>query len=268
MGSFSIWYWLLTCLAIYLIVRVLRSVFGASVEQRPAESTAASSRRRAASSSGIDAPEPSLWEAPALRMLPSPREVQLDYADAAGNETRRVVRVWRFGALGEHLYARGFCMLRGEWRTFRCDRISQCVDMSTGEMIDLGNYLGAQGAAREQLLDDEYDAVRVLFYVGKADGQLRAPERELIVEACRALAPGNENVDRRAVDDMLLSLEIPTEAAFKMAVRRLVLRDEPVRTIVMTACERIVATQKKVHPMEQAALDFMRVRLGMPGRGA
>ena len=52
-----------------------------------------------------------------------------------------------------------------------------------------------------------------------------------------------------------------TEPAFKLAVGRLAKRTLDIQRTVLDAAEKMVASDKKIHPAEQAALDYMRKRL-------
>jgi hypothetical protein len=52
-----------------------------------------------------------------------------------------------------------------------------------------------------------------------------------------------------------------TEPAFKIAVGRLAKRTLAIQKTVLDAAEKIVASGKKIHPAEQAALDYMRKQL-------
>ena len=55
-----------------------------------------------------------------------------DYVDAEGNSSRRTVTVTGFN----REYLRGMCHLRGDYRTFRFDRVvGGLVDTATGEIM-------------------------------------------------------------------------------------------------------------------------------------
>jgi predicted DNA-binding transcriptional regulator YafY len=55
----------------------------------------------------------------------------IEYADAAGNKTERIVKVSRV----DSAYLQGFCKMRRGGRTFRIDRIISLADLSTGEIL-------------------------------------------------------------------------------------------------------------------------------------
>lgn len=58
-------------------------------------------------------------------------EYEITYTDYEGEKTTRKISVLKFD--GKAIEA--FCFLRGEERTFHVKRISECVDLSTGEVV-------------------------------------------------------------------------------------------------------------------------------------
>jgi hypothetical protein len=59
----------------------------------------------------------------------------IDYIDNDGNRTHRVIEV-QSRDRGGWGYLAAYCRLRHERRTFRLDRITHCVNVETGEIID------------------------------------------------------------------------------------------------------------------------------------
>lgn len=211
--------------------------------------------------------EGSFWEV--VQPLPTKARLRLHYTDGAGNKTERTVDVRQFGALGNTTLLIGNCLLRGATRTFRTDRIQRCVDEETGEVVaDVPGYLAKKYAESPEhssamLVESEYDTLRILLYVGKADGQLRAAEKTVIRETCVALAHDSRLTDAM-IDDLLQDMEVPTLHAFKLAVGRIAKRGPEACEIVRTASEKMVATQTTVHQAEQDALDYMHKRFANP----
>jgi hypothetical protein len=207
--------------------------------------------------------EGSFWEV--AQPLPSKAKLRIEYTDGAGRKTQRTVDVRQFGAIGSNTLLIGHCNMRDATRTFRTDRIEACIDEETGEVVtDVRTYLQTKydqspDRSKDLLFEGEYDTLRVLLYVGKADGQLRAAEKTVIRDTCVAITNDSRLTDS-AIDDLLANLDVPTLQAFKLAVGRLSKRDQAAQTMVMTAAERIVATQKAVHQAEQDALDYMKKR--------
>jgi hypothetical protein len=224
-------------------------------------------RPQARPDSGTDSWEGTFWEVE--DPFPVDAKLRLHYVDADGNYTERTVDVRHFGAAQGGNLIIGHCLLRDATRTFRVDRVQRCADAATGEVItDIHGYLrriyeGSPLSAHDKLLVEEFDTLRVLLYVGKADAQLRAPEKAIIRDACRALATDSKLTDE-AIDELLRSLDVPTSHAFKLAVNRLKAKPKEMQWAILDASKAIVATQKTVHHAEAEALDFMHKKFEIP----
>ena len=215
--------------------------------------------------------EGSFWEV--TQPLPAKANLRLKYTDGAGRKTERTVDVRQFGAVGPNTLLIGHCNMRDATRTFRSDRIESCIDEETGEVVsDVRTYLMAKyeqspDRLKDLLLESEYDTLRVLLYVGKADGQLRAAEKAVIRDTCVAITNDSRLTDS-VIDDLLANMDVPTLQAFKLAVGRLAKRGQTAQAVVMTAAERMVATQKIVQQAEQDALDYMKKRFATGANAA
>jgi hypothetical protein len=215
--------------------------------------------------------EGSFWEV--TQPLPAKAKLRLKYTDGAGRKTERTVDARQFGAMGQSTLLIGHCHMRDATRTFRTDRIESCVDEETGEVVgDVRAYLQRKydespDKSKDLLLDGEYDTLRVLLYVGKADGQLRAAEKSVIRDTCIAITNDSRLTDS-AIEKLLADMDVPTLQAFKLAVGRLAKRDQSARTVALSAAENMVATQKTVHQAEQEALDYMKKRFTDDGSNA
>lgn len=211
-----------------------------------------------------DSWEGGFWEV--QRPFPANATLRIEYEGGTGKRTERVVEVRQFGV---SLYGNiliGRCRMRNATRTFRTDRIKRCADEETGEIIgDVFAYLrekydSSPERSRDALYEEQYDGLRVLLYIGKADGQLREPEKIIIRETCRALASDSRITDAM-VDEIFSSLDIPTIHVFKLAVGRLAKNEVATLTLLMKTAEDMVATHRSVHPAEREALEYMRKRL-------
>lgn len=188
--------------------------------------------------------------------------LRIDYRDGAGQETTRTVEVSQLGSWQNSDMIIGHCRMRNQTRTFRTDRILTCVDEDTGEVV--GNvsrhlrnrYERSPEKSRDLLFENEYDVIRILLYVGKADGQLRAAEKDIICDACRSLAQ-DERITVKMVDDLLANTEIPSIHAFKLAVGRVAKSDIQKLKNIHQTIVAIVKTQKTIHPSEQEAIDYI-----------
>jgi len=63
-------------------------------------------------------------------------QLGLQYRDPDGAITARDVDVQQVGRLNQQAYFRGYCHLRQADRTFRIDRIVECWDTESGEVIE------------------------------------------------------------------------------------------------------------------------------------
>jgi len=209
--------------------------------------------------------EGSFWEV--QQPFPVKATLRIKYEDGAGKQTERTVDVRQFGTDGSGNLLIGHCHLRNATRTFRPERIKKCEDKESGETIEdvyaylRGKYEKSPEHTRDKLYEEEYDTLRVLLYIGKADGQLRAAEKTIIRNTCRALAKDSRITDD-LIDELFSALDVPTLQAFKLAAGRLANKPTDERSIVMKAAKEMIATQKVIQPSEKDVLEYLQKRFG------
>lgn len=162
--------------------------------------------------------------------------------------------------------------MRNARRTFRFDRMVRVVDEDTGEVIpDLQAALNAEWeASPEPVLDALYakhrDVLRMLLYAAKADGAMRAPEVRVIARHCVELT-GDSRLTPSVVREMLDYVDLPSITSFVRIYNQL-RRERPADALrAAQACREIVATQKTIHPGEQAMLDALDRPLPKSSKG-
>lgn len=209
------------------------------------------------------------WGAPAE---PAVGRYRIEYVDAQGHKTERVIEVRSVQTVeGKHaILAR--CLLRGANRTFIEDRIASAVNMDTGEVVAsvatdaINNYAetdeGKANAAESKAwaaIAGESDAVSALIYVCRADGQMRAPERAIVAGYVLGQAP-HMQVDSAALDDVIKQCYGPVgHRDFQSLLKRVAQsRDREGLERLLCCAEKIVGTQKTIHPQEVAAIEMMR----------
>ncbi len=213
-----------------------------------------------------DAWEGSMWEAESS--FPVNAVLKLNYTDGNGQKSERMVTVREFspGYMGGFIL--GYCHLRNGTRTFRVDRIQSCTDLDSGELItDIKTYLKSiydqsTDHSMDQLLESDYDLMRVLLYVGKADGAFRQDEKKIVAEACCELSSDSRITAEIVTNVMNKYIDMPTLMAFKQAIGRISKLDKNRQKIVLKATKLMIATQKTIHPSEQEAVDYMVKRFG------
>ncbi|MCY1348387.1 hypothetical protein D9M69_345340 [compost metagenome] len=182
------------------------------------------------------------------------------------DETGRAVDVHEVSHSGYGSTIIGHCRKRDAKRTFRIDQITYCLDPATGRNVPdvlqhLRNlYEGTPEHTLDLLYRNHYEALQILLYVGKADGQLRAEERKVIVAACKVMT-GDVRITDDLANALIDAVALPGLQGFKVAVGKVAKRGNPdAMRRLMIACRTIVNTQKTVAAAEQEALDYMAKR--------
>lgn len=184
------------------------------------------------------------------------------YESASGDYTHRGVTVTDFNDF--EIF--GYCHLRERYRTFLVERVVSCVNAKTGEVVtDVSAYLSSiyktlPRYSVDLLNEHHHDALKILLYVAKADGQLRQPERKVIAAACKVLTKDTRITDALA-NNLIDSVQLTSLHGFKIAAGKVANRGDmaTMRTIFI-ACKTIVNTQKIVCAAEQEALDYLAKR--------
>lgn len=208
-----------------------------------------------------DAWEGSFWEAE------NPRQIEallaFNYIDGNNEKTHRKVRLKQFdNKLFGGMFI-GHCLLRNATRTFRYDRISDAIDLESGEIIsDISHWLSSKYElspefSRDNLLENDYDILRILLFIGKADGQFRKDERSIVASTCRLISDNSEITDEM-VQEMFDNLEVPSYRAFQLAVGRVSKKQNSIKSIVLDAVEKMIATQKNVNVIEEEAVKYIK----------
>lgn len=191
--------------------------------------------------------------------------IKLVYTDSSGKKSERIVDAKECDTSAPDGYLIGFCHLRRSIRTFRLDRIVSAVDVETGELIASLNAFAAKKyeespvAAVDRLFEDHSDALRVLFYVAKADGRFTQKEKDIYLEYCRKVHP-DEQINTKLIDSALKWVDIPTRHSYKVICGKLAKADDLQKSAILEAAEAMIATQKTVSEEEEAAIEYMKKR--------
>jgi len=215
------------------------------------------------------------WDTPTDLIPSNPKPVRvtlrLSYQDASKKISERLVDVKECDTTNPAGYLFGFCHLRQSVRTFRIDRIQQAVDVETGEIItNLSAYANQKYeespiASLDRLFADSIDAIRGLFYIGKADGRFTAKEKQIFLHYCQTAA-NDSSITMSQIDAACKNLPTPTKQAYKLICGRLAKLDERQRAAILAATEEMIATEKTISGEEAEALDYMKKKLGSPTR--
>lgn len=191
--------------------------------------------------------------------------LRLKYEDGAGQRTERSVRVRSVGDYMGSPTLVGQCLLRDQPRTFRLDRILECFNEDTGEVVaDVyehlqGIYESSPRASLDSIWDEEFEALRVLYYIGKADGRLMPREREVMADYCRTMS-GDERITADLIRDYVDGFGTPSLNTYKIAVGRVAKRPEAERQALRDAAHTMLSHRKRMSAVERDALDYIDVR--------
>lgn len=189
------------------------------------------------------------------------------YEDSGGDITHRGVSVIDFDEEG----MTGLCHLRGHERTFRYDRVLSCSNTKTGEVVrNINQHLMQQYKPTlrytlDMLYRNHADALKVLYYVARADGQMRAPEVKVIAGFLKVLTR-DFRIDEDSARELLYGFNPPSLQTFKVSVGKVASRGNSTtaRSLVL-ACRAIVNTGKTITAVEQEALAYLDKRLPIKG---
>jgi DNA-binding FrmR family transcriptional regulator len=211
------------------------------------------------------------WEGSFIGEANDPRpltaHLRFAYTDANDNRTTRSVRVREFDAGSDSGLLIGHCELRNATRTFRQDRISDCVNLDTGEIVAeprqflLAAYEASPDRKIEQFENDKNELLDIIAFVARADGAVRKGERAVIAEYCSRHVT-DPNVSGEKLVETVLHGEVMTIGQFRLRVGKVSReRSAEERRELLEVARAIVATQKTVHPAEQEAISYLEKKL-------
>lgn len=190
------------------------------------------------------------------------KTVRISYVNAKNELTTRVVDIRAYEPTGATGLIIGRCHLRNATRTFRFDRMQRVIDESTGEIIpNLQQCLNDEWAASpepimDKLYSEHHDVLKLMLYMAKADGAVRAAELEVIAAYCIDITQ-DQRITSAMIKDMLQFVDVVTINTFTRTYNKLRRENPDSARKAADACRAIVATQKTIHPNEQSALDAL-----------
>lgn len=246
-----------------------------------------------------DEPETSMRdEAPESRAFHSVRaRLQITYQDAKGDRSKRKIRVDSFSDVKELGLLKAYCYLRSANRTFRIDRVSSCVDIETGEVVDdIRHHLRTRAGVfqskpvtfefsdfaededdfsyfepfadeadlsdqcAERLLGEYPALVRVLLFVAVEDGKVTSSKSALMARFLSSVEDGLVITDE-TVPELLRLQGKPSLMSFKQSVGKIV-NSGRINPVLMAGCCRHIAEEDGVITQnEQDALDYLDRRV-------
>lgn len=190
------------------------------------------------------------------------KTVRIDYCDANGSVTQRVVDIRAYEPKGSDGLVIGRCHMRNATRTFRFDRMQRVIDAETGEIIaNLQQLLNNEWEASpepvmDKLYAEHHDVLKLMLYMAKADGAVRLAELDVIAKYCIEITK-DQRINSAMIKELLQYVDVVTINTFTRTYNKLRRERPDAAQQAADACRAIVATQKSIHPNEQSALDAL-----------
>jgi len=209
---------------------------------------------------------------------------KLKYKDAKGKVTNRTIDMYRLGEISEGFFILAYCRLRNENRTFRTDRMLECIDMETGECIsDIKQYFSDlyynseqykeikewREKQEEKAIQEEYYEefmqkyavlLKVLMYIVRCDGTFNQREKAIVREIFENLENNNELMTDKMLNRIYKNVDMPSYKSFQHSVSKL-LNDKSIGIDLLQITKNIIATQKNIHENEEQVLKYLENKL-------
>lgn len=192
--------------------------------------------------------------------------VKIKYTDSNNLTTLRSIVVKEFDSTprSDGLIL-AFCELRKANRSFRYDRIKECIDLETGEVItDVQGYLCKKyEQSPEHSLDEFYEEysslLECLIFIARADGAFRKTEKDIVLDFCRKHMP-DTRVKEKDILDIFKRTEKISIAKYRRIVTRILNMDNKIIEDLIITASNMIAADKKIHPAEKEAFDYLKKR--------
>ena len=208
------------------------------------------------------------------------KKLSIKYKDGQGQVTKRDIDVYKFGRTSYGGFILAVCNLRNANRSFRTDRILECIDLETGEFIkDVASFL-----ENEYLKTDEYKNIqikqqkqeekakevkyyndfwdkyntllKIIVYMVKCDGTYNKREKAIVREVFEYLENNNELITDKFLNKVVKNIKMPTERGFKVNVTKFI-KENKFDIDIVELAKNIISTQNTIHPREQEMIKFL-----------
>ncbi len=207
--------------------------------------------------------------------LPASAVLNFRYADRNGDESQRTVDVRLFAdtPYGPMLY--GYCRLRAADRSFKIDKIRQCIDSSTGNPIaNVYDHLNAlyeksPDFSLNTVANKHIDTIRAALHVAVSAGLNRREQAKIIQLICQKTS-GDSRISEELVapftSGLSNSIEPGLNQTFKLITGRLN-KQHPTqgRETILKLCSKISRLQGTPSSDCEDLLGYMSKRFAEKG---
>lgn len=214
--------------------------------------------------------------------IPVKRRLNITYKDGSNNITKRDISVYKFGYADFGGFILAFCEMRNGNRTFRVDRILECVDLETGKVIPLNGIekyimdiwyssdeykeIREQKQKQEEKYADERYFIsfiekykielKVIIYMVKCDGTFNKREKAIVKEIFESLENSHPRLTDKMLEKIYKNTEMVSFRSFQVNANKL-LNNENFKYDLLDISDNIISTQKSIHRNEQDILDYL-----------
>lgn len=197
------------------------------------------------------------------RILPAKGRYHITYTDQRGMTTERDIEIKRVYDDKGKFAIDALCYLRNAHRSFIDERITNAVDLDSGEVVSsvaqhaIAQYQDSGEGKVWAAIGREWQAVQMLAFVCRADGRMMKAERAVVGDylkrRCADMPPDDEVIDKA-----IKEIGEPDQREFKRLILDMKKAGDVERLRDILDCaKRIVATQKSIDPMEKAAIELL-----------
>ena len=192
---------------------------------------------------------------------------QINYVDAKGQESERRITMKSISETYDGDYViQSYCHEKNAQRMFKLSRITRLVDMETGEVFTdankyfLDRYKDSPLGLITKCFQELEAEILVLTFVARADGYLRKKEREIIASFI-------SQKYSETLDSTILESEIRRtycdSGDFRTALKKISKKPITEKKLIFETANNIIATDKKLDPMELGTLELIEKELGI-----
>ncbi len=187
---------------------------------------------------------------------------QIIYIDSKGQKSERRITIHSVSQTANDDYViKGYCHEKSAQRTFRLTRIQQLTDMETGEIFENpSQYITERfedspiGMITKTFQELESE-ILILTFVARADGYLRAKEREIIMKFI--IDKSNADLNQELLENEIRRTYCESQD-FRDSLKKISNETVEYRTKILDLSTDIVNTDKNPDPMELGALELIK----------
>lgn len=196
--------------------------------------------------------------------------LDIQYVDTNDQTTQRRITTERYAHNGRDGILHAYCHMRQSRRSFRIANIAAATCSETGEMIHHlpawldEQYSQSDAGTVDAFVENHEAALTALFFIAKADGAFRQPEKTVVSDFCESVGC---DISDKIVSEMT-QWAVPSKIGYGKALRALAEQPDEYQLQVYRAGAKMLSDKRSPRDAEKAALERMRSTLGIDEKQA